>query len=299
MTDIPAPRSTRTIGLWILLVLIGVAWGSTNIFSKLLVNAGHAPLGLTLAGAVIGAVLTSAVLLARGIRLPLARRHLVFFMVIGMLGTAFPHTASYVAITHLPVGIMAILIALVPIMTFLGALLLGMDRPEPLRVLGLALGTVSVLLLVVPRTSLPDPDDAVWVALAVIVSLSYTAENLYIARVQPDDTGALQTLCGLSWAAVIWLLPAVAATGTWMVPGRLDGSAVYLFAMTLMHLGAYGGFVWLIRRAGPVFAAQVGYVVTLAGVMMGIAVFAESHSHWVWLSLVLMLGGLALVQPRR
>ena len=71
-----------------------------------------------------------------------------------------------------------------------------------------------------------------------------------------------------------------------------------LGAMTLAHLGAYGGFVWLIGRAGPVFAAQVGYVVTLTGVILGMAVLGETHSAWVWAALVTMLAGLALVQPR-
>ena len=71
-----------------------------------------------------------------------------------------------------------------------------------------------------------------------------------------------------------------------------------LIATTILHIGAYGGFVWLIVRAGPVFAAQVGYIVTLTGVFLGMAVLGENNSSWVWLSLVAMLAGLALVKPR-
>jgi drug/metabolite transporter (DMT)-like permease len=54
-----------------------------------------------------------------------------------------------------------------------------------------------------------------------------------------------------------------------------------------------------IDRAGPLFASQVGYVVTLAGVFWGMLLFGESHSAWVWVSLVTMLAGLALVTPRK
>ncbi|MCZ6859704.1 MAG: EamA/RhaT family transporter, partial [Alphaproteobacteria bacterium] len=47
------------------------------------------------------------------------------------------------------------------------------------------------------------------------------------------------------------------------------------------------------------FASQAAYAVTLAGVLWGMALFGERHSPWIWLSLALMLAGLALVTPRK
>ena len=43
----------------------------------------------------------------------------------------------------------------------------------------------------------------------------------------------------------------------------------------------------------------MGYIVTLAGVVWGIIIFNESHSIWVWVSLVTMLIGLVLVSPKK
>jgi drug/metabolite transporter (DMT)-like permease len=54
-----------------------------------------------------------------------------------------------------------------------------------------------------------------------------------------------------------------------------------------------------IEKSGPLFASQVGYIVTLAGVFWGIIIFNESHSIWVWVSLVTMLIGLVLVSPKK
>ena len=53
------------------------------------------------------------------------------------------------------------------------------------------------------------------------------------------------------------------------------------------------------NRAGPVFASQTAYVVTLSGVLWGMAIFSEAHSLWIWLSLLLMMVGLTLVRPRK
>ena len=299
MSDAPLlPTAARPALLWLALVLVGGAWGASQLFSKLIVSAGHQPFGIAVASNGLAAALTTAVMLATGRRLPLTRRHLVFYAVCGLTGTALPNWLSYTGMRELPVGIMAIVISVVPITTFLGALLLRMDGAEPRRMLGLACGAVAMLLLIVPEASLPEPEDGAWVLLPILVGLSYTVENLFIAGSRPPDCDPLQTLTGLVWAALFMLAPAAAMTGSWMA---LDAGPAWpaLAAMTLLHLGAYGGFVWLIGRGGPVFAAQVGYVVTLSGVFLGMAVLGERHSAWVWLSLALMLTGLALVRPRR
>ena len=55
----------------------------------------------------------------------------------------------------------------------------------------------------------------------------------------------------------------------------------------------------MIKITGPLFASQSAYVVTLAGVFFGMAIFDEKHSLWVWASLLSMMVGLALVTPRR
>lgn len=278
---------------------IGFAWGTTQLFSKLIVSDGHHPIGITFTATVLGAALITVFTRVRGVTLPLSRRHLAFYAVCGLTGTALPNMLSYTAIAHLPVGVMSIVMCAVPMTTFLAALVFGMDRAEPKRVTGLMCGAGAVLLLVLPEASLPGTGDAIWVMAALGSGLCYTVENIFIARARPGDCTALQTLCGLSWAAMLLIAPVAAMTGTWMPVGTFDVAEFSLVAMTVMHLIAYGGFVWLIGQAGPVFAAQVGYPVTLSGVLLGMAVLGESHSGWVWLSLCLMLVGLSLVQPRK
>ena len=286
------------IYLWLCLIAIGLMWGSTQLFSKLVVNAGHHPVGIAFAATALGAAILTVAMWVRGIALPLSRRHLVFYAICGLTGTALPNTVSYAAMAHLPVGVMSIVLATVPMLTFLAAVLFRLERPELRRAIGLGCGTVAVLLLVVPDASLPGAGDALWVALALITGASYTVENIYIAKAQPADCSPFQTLCGLFWAALLMLTPVTMLSGTWYETSGFGLVELWLVAMTVMHIFAYGGFVWLIAQAGPVFAAQVAYVVTLSGVALGMLALGETHSAWVWLSLALMLAGLALVQPR-
>ncbi len=283
---------------WLILIAIGIAWGTTQLLSKIVVDAGHHPIGIAFTATAVGAAILTAAMALTGGRLPLGRRDLIFFGICGLLGTAMPNSVSYLAYQELQVGIISIVMATVPMATMLGALALGLERPEIIRLAGISLGACAVLILVIPDASLPNPRQAIWIALPVITSLSYAAENIYLAWARRTDLNAMQVLCGLFWGALILLTPVTLALGVGMPVGRFDTAEFAMIAMTLAHLAAYGGFVWLIGRAGPVFAAQVGYIVTLTGVFLGMIVLGESHSAWVWLALATMLSGLALVQPR-
>jgi len=285
--------------LWLVLLLIGLGWGATGPFSKLAVSTGNHPIGVTFWNTAIGAVGLTSILLATGRRLPYDRRHLIFFLVCGFLGTALPNSLSYTAYQHLPIGVTVMVIALVPMATMLIALPLGIERLDPLRVVGLGLGTLAVLLIALPETSLPEPGQAIWVALPVIVSLAYAGENIYISTRKPPDCGALTVICGLSWGALILLTPAVVVADAWVDITRFGPPEQAIIAISFVHMGAYFGFIWLIGQAGPIFASQVGYVVTASGVVLGMAVYGERHSPWVWAALALMLAGLALVKPRQ
>jgi drug/metabolite transporter (DMT)-like permease len=285
--------------LWLVLLVIGLAWGATGPFSKLAVSTGNHPIGVTFWNTAIGAVLLTATLFASGRRLPLHRRHLIFFLVCGFLGTALPNSLSYTAYKHLPIGVNVMVIALVPMATLLIALPLGIERLDPKRLAGLGLGTAAVLLIALPETSLPEPGQAIWVILPVITSLAYAGENIYISTSKPPDCSALTVICGLSWGALALLTPAMIAADAWVDITRFGPPEQAIIAISFVHMGAYFGFIWLIGHAGPVFASQVGYVVTASGVILGMAVYDERHSAWVWAALALMFAGLALVKPRQ
>ena len=96
------------------------------------------------------------------------------------------------------------------------------------------------------------------------------------------------------------MLPVALANGTLFMPTFPFGAVEWaVLGLALIATIAYTMFVTTVERAGPIFASQVGYVVTLAGVFWGMLLFGESHSAWVWVSLVTMLAGLALVTPRK
>jgi drug/metabolite transporter (DMT)-like permease len=99
--------------------------------------------------------------------------------------------------------------------------------------------------------------------------------------------------------ASVVLVPVVLATDTFVPMGFPWGAVEWaVIGMMAVNALSYSVFYHLIQTAGPVFATQMAYVVTIAGVAWGIVIFGEQHSLWVWAALGLMLAGLALVTPR-
>ena len=72
-----------------------------------------------------------------------------------------------------------------------------------------------------------------------------------------------------------------------------------MIASGFLHAFAYSAYVWLVGRAGSVFAAQVSYLVTLFGLGWAMLFLDEAYTGWVWAATALLMGGMALVQPRR
>ena len=130
----------RLLGL---LVLMGAGWGLSGVIAKPIVDAGYRPFGIILWQMVIGAIVLGTLTYARGKPLRFAPRHIALYLFIALTGTLLPNVASYTALLHLPAGIMSIIIASVSMFAFPIALLLGNERFEGKRVLGLLAGLIG------------------------------------------------------------------------------------------------------------------------------------------------------------
>ena len=169
------------------------------------------------------------------------------------------------------------------------------------RTSGVLLGIAAVLMLVLPGTSLPSPGAAAWVLVAFGAAICYALENVYIALRVPDGCDALVVLCGMLSVATLLLAPAAYLTGTFAPLALVSSSAADLaiIAIGVINVLAYAVFVHLVTLAGPVFASQMAYTVTLSGVIWGLVFFGEQHTAWVWGALVVMLVGVGLVKPTK
>ena len=195
---------------------------------------------------------------------------------------------------------LSITVTLIPIITYAVATAIGSERFSAVRVTGVVCGAVAIIMLVVPESSLPSRAAMPWVLLACLSAVCYALENIYLSRPSLQDIGPVRTACGMNLFAAAIMLPIALGSGQMFMPSPSFGTLEWtIIGLGLINAVAYTTFIMVIRLAGPLFASQTGYVVTLAGVIWGIYLFGETHSAWVWGSVVTMMLGLALVTPRR
>ena len=237
--------------LFAILFALGAGWGLTQPLTKIAVSEGYEPLGLIFWQLLIGAVFLGAFRLVQRKPLMLPLKHLWFFAMIALLGTVVPNSFSYKAATHLPGGVMAIVISLVPIFAFPIALMMGTDRFNWLRLGGLVAGFVGVAFLANPE-SLPDAALVIWIPVALIAPLCYGLEGNIVAKWGTYGLGPGHVLFGASVIGAIVALPLAVISGQFIDPRTTwNGPEYALVATSIIHVLVYTGYVWMVGVAGP------------------------------------------------
>ncbi|NNE86861.1 MAG: DMT family transporter [Silicimonas sp.] len=278
---------------------MGAGWGATQPLSKVAVSEGYRFFGLIFWQSVIGCLVLGALQVYRRKPLRITRAGIIVFLFVSLVGTVIPNATSYEAIRHLPAGLTSMLLALIPMVAFPVALALGNERFQFNRLIGLGLGLAGVLLIVGPEASLPERAVIVFVPLSLVSVLCYAFEGNVLARWGTADMDPIEVLFGATVLSAAFGLVLAVGTGQFIDPrGPWGAPDAALIATSTISIVVYTTYVWMVVRAGPVFAGQVSYLVTGFGVLWSILFLGETYSGWLWAALGLMLLGLFFVQPR-
>jgi len=290
-----APKSALA-----LLLAVGLTIGAIVPLGRVAAGHGVPPIAYVFWFALGGGLFCLALTRAGGLRLPSDRRHLGYYFVAGVLSLALPHGLVVVVVPHIGAGLASVLYILPAPMTYSMALALGLERARAMRLAGLTLGLAGALLLVGPRSSLPDPAMAGWLLLGLGVPVSLAVANIFRTVAWPGDTPPLALATGMLLTTAVLLFGAMAMTGTFYgpLPVRHAGDVAVL-AQAALAGPSYLLFFRLQQRGGPVYLSQIGYVITAVGVVAGAVAFEEAFTLWMWLAIGLMAVGLALVNRQQ
>lgn len=287
--------------LWLTgcLFYIGISWGLVPSLARLATSEGADVLNSTFLQALAGGLILLALTLVRGKRFHLSWHHLWFYTVCGFTGTTIPTAIIFAASPQVGAGLIAIVIALAPILTYFGALVFGFEPHKFWRLVGIALGFAAVLLIVLPDLEIGLGSLTAWLLITLFIPTCYAIESLIIALRRPPEGDAMMLVAGMLLSSALVLLPVVLLGGAAhdIVPGW-DTASIAVGSIAIINVTAYVIFLYLISAAGPVFATFAGYLNMVAGVIWGIVLWQESHSSWVWGAVVLLAAAMFLVTER-
>jgi drug/metabolite transporter (DMT)-like permease len=284
-----------------LLLVTGSMLGVSVILSRLAATGG-APMLWFLSTVMIGSGLV-LVVAALSIGPPRGRpRSLLLYGLGAGAFQAVPQAMAYLSVEHVGAGYVSIAFAFPLLVTYVLALMFGMERLSLPRALGVAVALAGGLMLVLSKFSGLNGEAAAWVLVASAIPVVIAFGNLYRTRfwpvgAQPLPLAALMlTLGGLMIAPfAAGIEGAVGLSGLWQ---NLDllilvGISIAVFALR------YVTYFQLQHVAGPVYLSQIGTVGAAVATPIAVLFMGEVLPQNFAIAIALIVAGVVLFEYGR
>lgn len=201
---------------------------------------------------------------------------------------------------NVPSGIVALIVALVPLwMALIDALVLG-RRPRPQVVLGLLLGFAGATLLV--GTSASGRVPLLGMLFAVAASLSWASGSLYARGAplprRPFVGIGMEMLCG---GAGLFVAGVLAGDVARIHPERFSLASLLALGYLIVFgsLAGFASYVWLLRNARTSLVSTYAYVNPLVAIFLGWAFLDEPITIRTMVAGAVVLAAVAIIIASR
>ncbi|ERL55122.1 DMT family transporter [Psychrobacter aquaticus] len=271
--------------------LIGI---STNL-AKYAGDLGMTPLAFLFWSITGAALILWVVALIRQELPPLSARSFEYYFVAALISVAGSNLLLFSAIPHVGAGFVALIISLPPLLTYLGALMLRMERFTIMRAVGVAAALMGAGVLALRKFTAPDAS-VFWILIALCGPVLLAIGNIYRTLRWPDNASPSALAPGMLIAAAL-LLFAFSAVPNFSVAVPL-GEWLPL-SLIVIQAGVFAGQFLLLfllqKTGGPVLLSLLGSVGAVFGVPVAIFLQGESPPSGLFLGASLIALGVALV----
>lgn len=273
----------------------GLLLGVTTNLAKVADEFGVSPLAYltwSMSGATLLLIMVSRI---RGQSATVTPRSVEYFIIAGFLSAAGSNLIFFNAIPHLGVSFIALMFSLPPLMTYVGALMLKIERFCWWRASGVLLALAGTIILVFDRWAAPGTDHF-WIGLALLAPVLLAAGNLYRTLRWPPGASAESLAPGMLTGAVgILILFALVFDWSLSIPAK-STYAVLLIAIQAVVIAGQSLLMLVLQKAGgPVFLSLMGSVSAVFGVPIAMLVLAEPALPAFLPSAALIAAGIAVM----
>lgn len=259
----------------IFLILLGAIWSLGFSIARYCTTNGVHPLGYAFWQSLGPAVLLT--ILCKCLRIPIFnhRSYFVFYLFASLVGIAIPNANMYFAASQLPSGILAVIINVSPIMTYLLALAFKEESFNTRRFIGVISAVLGIIIMIKPSGDI-TVELVPWLLSALLTPISFALCAVFVAKYRPANSHSLGLAAGMLWGSTLWLLPVVFfGHHFYALNHGFSRTEQLLLAEVLLSSAGYWLFFQLLKNAGPVYYSLVGGIVSIAGLLWGKLLFGE------------------------
>ncbi|MFT5658852.1 MAG: drug/metabolite transporter (DMT)-like permease [Gammaproteobacteria bacterium] len=281
---------------WLLLMCLVLLWGTSFMFISISVENLH-PLTIVFCRVFIGALILTAVVYAKGLRLPFTVGAWLAFVAMGIAGNVLPFFLIAWGQLSVNSGIAGMIMATMPLITMVLAhyLIEGEDLNR-YKVTGFLLGIGGISVLLGPVFE--GGGKAVFGGTAIFIAAGSYAVNSILVRRLPRFN-LLVSSSGVLIAATLVVLP------IWLIVVPVNTEEVSTLSWnSLIWLGigptAIATIILftVIDRAGPTFLSTINYMIPVVAFFCGAYILSERVEWTSIVALMIILSGIAMTRVR-
>lgn len=279
------------------LMILGLTWGSSYLFIKVLVEA-VSPAVMVAARFALGAAVLGIILTIRGGRLPATGRIWFHLAIMSVFVNITPFLLIAWGSRHTDSAMAAVLNGTTPLFTLIfAAAIFHSETFSPARIGGVVLGFVGVITLTDGAFSDPGSANGLGELALLVSSLCYGFGFAYARRFitgDPLSNVTAQLMIGTvvttpialatGWIRTEHLNPA--NIGAWIILGVFGTGVAYLF------------YYSLIGQIGATRASLVTYITPVVGLILGWIVLGENLGWAGVIGMLLIIAGVGVSYSR-
>ncbi|MGY4877539.1 DMT family transporter [Vreelandella aquamarina] len=241
------------------------------------------------------ALILLAVSIYRGNLPPINRRTVEYYSISALLGVAGSNLIFFSAIPHVGAGFVALIMTLPPLLTYLGALFLNMEKFQIIRAAGVLSALLGALTLAANKLSAPDANH-LWILAALLGPTLLAIGNLYRTLRWPEGVSGDALAPGMLVAAVIMLFSVGLLPGfSLSVPTDQYLTILLIVLQATVFAGQFLLLFLLQKSGGPVLLSLLGSVGAVVGIPVAILLQGETPPDGLPLGILFIGTGIFLL----
>jgi drug/metabolite transporter (DMT)-like permease len=260
-----------------LLLCLGLTWGTSFSIARFAMESGITPLGYLFWQTVGPAcLLFLLIFFIQKRHFAFTSNQLIFYIITGFFGILLPNYCMFESATHVPSGILGLIVNTSPIITYLLSLAFLLEKFQIRRFCGVLLALFGLYMLFAPKANFAANLGSFWILFAFLTPFFLALCTVFIVKFKPNHTNSLELACGMLIAASIIVIPVTFLKGQFHPLTTLNTpNLIILLEIGLSSLG-FVLFFELLRVSGPVYYSLVSCLVALSGLGWGYLVFHET-----------------------
>lgn len=284
------------IRYWLLILILGIGWGSSMFFNAILVRE-LGPLQTSMGRVGLGAIGCWAWVLGSGRDARVSRAFLFNATILGIFQYAAPLAIFPAAQAHITAGEAGIVNAMTPIMVvIISQFWPGGEKATVWKTLGVICGFVGILIIGSPALKPGAGAELRGLLLCVLAPISYGISLNWVRRLKGSDPAVMTawalsagTLCVAPLAFWVEGTPVITRPETW---------AALLFIGFVLTSAAFILLFWLLPRVGATTTSTITFITPVSAVLLGVMFLHERLLVEHLIGMAAIFVGLLLIDGR-